>query len=130
MNETTMFLAQIMGPTLGLLGLGMILNRGFYIEMYENIIDANLAYLLTSMAMLATGAAMVNKHLLWSSLPEILISIVGLSILIKGAAFAILPSAFKSIIKSVLNSYSGLLSISAVVWLIGGAYLSYVGYIA
>jgi len=48
--------------------------------------------------------------------------------LIKGAAFALLPTAFKKLVDSIICP--NLLMFGGLVWLIGGAYLSYLGFFA
>jgi hypothetical protein len=126
MNETTLFLAQIIGPTLGLLGLGMLLHSKFYLKVMKDVFEPKGAYLITNMAMLVAGMAMVTKHCFWGSLPEVLITLVGWGILIKGIIGALAPKAFSNLINSIATS--GVLSFGAYIWIIGGGYLTWLGF--
>lgn len=127
MNDTTIFLAQIMGPTLGLLGLGMLINSDFYHKLYKNVMEPNLAYFLTVMLMIIGGVVLISRHFLWSTFTEGLVSFLGLAVLVKGAALAIVPNGFKSLVKTVVSS--GLINFAGFVWLVGGGYLTYVGFL-
>ncbi len=126
MGETTLFLAQITGPTLAILGLGMLLNKSFYRDLYKNVMEANLAYLTITIAMIISGIVIVSKHFLWGTFSEGLISFLGLAILFKGIAFALMPGAFNKLVKSILSAE--LVNFAGAIWLIGGVYLSYVGF--
>ena len=128
MNEMTLFLAQIFGPVLGLVGLGILLNRSFYMKAFKDFSKEGFNFMMIVMAMLAIGVIMVMKHFLWGSFPEILISVIGLGFLVKGALLAVMPKAFDSLIKAVLSK--GLMLFVGGLWLVGGLYLSYVGFIA
>ncbi|MBN2087803.1 hypothetical protein JW758_05635 [Candidatus Peregrinibacteria bacterium] len=128
MNDITIFLAQIFGPVLGFVGLGILLNQGFYMKAFKDLTKESFGLVMNNMAMIAIGVVLVMKHFLWGSLPEVLISLVGLAFLVKGALLAIMPKAFDSFIKSVLSKE--LMMFAGGLWLVGGAYLSYVGFMA
>jgi hypothetical protein len=126
MNDTTLLLAQLLGPTLAIIGLGLVVQKEFYLKLYKNIFEPNLSYLLMLLVMIPIGISIVMSHFLWGSLAEILVSLVGLAILGKGAILAISPNTLKGITNSVVSS--GILPIGGFVWLIGGGYLTYVGF--
>jgi len=126
MNETTLFLAQIIGPTLFFTGLGILLHPKFYEKVFKAMGETDFDTLLTPMIMIPIGIVMVLKHFLWNSLPEVLVSIVGLGILIKGILFAVMPTMFKSMIRSILTK--GLITFASLLWIAGGAYLCWVGF--
>jgi uncharacterized membrane protein len=128
MNETTLFLAQVIGPTLAILGLGMLINSSFYLKVMKDIFEPKGAFLITNMAMLATGMAMMSKHFLWGSLPEILVTIVGLGILIKGILASLMPNAFDNLVDTMTKA--GALSFGGLIWVIGGGYLTWLGFLA
>jgi len=127
MNDSTLFLAQIIGPTLGLIGLGMLIDKNFYHKLYKNVMEPNLAYLLTTMLMIIGGIVFVSRHFLWDTFTEGLVSFLGLAVLVKGIALALVPTGFNGLVKSVIST--GLLAWAGIIWLIGGAYLSYVGFL-
>lgn len=127
MSEMTIFLAQIIGPTLGLIGLGMLLNPKFYAKIVKSFgSEENFDMMVTPMLMIAVGVVMVMKHFVWTSFPEGLISLIGLAMLIKGGMMALMPTVFKSIVRAL--PIKGMLMVGGLFWLAGGAYLSYVGF--
>lgn len=129
MNEMTLFLAQVMGPTLTLIGLGIIFNRSFYGQVFKTVGKVDFDMLLTPMIMIPLGIILVMKHFLWGSFPEILISIIGLGILIKGAFLAIVPTGYKSYINFVFTKKI-VVPFAGIIWIAGGLYLSWIGFLA
>jgi len=128
MNETTLFLAQIMGPTFAVMGLAMLLHRDYYNEVFKKSMEPNLAYLMTTMAMIVIGVVLVTKHFLWGSLAEIIISFISLAILIKAVCLALVPTALNDFIKKFM--IPKLLNFGSIIWIVGGLYLIFVGYFA
>ncbi len=129
MNETTLFLAQIMGPTLGLLGLGMLLNPRHYGKIFKTVGSEDFDMFLMPMLMISLGVVLVMKHFLWSNLAEVLVSLIGLGMLIKGAVLALFPKLYKSYVKTVFAKDS-MISFAGVVWLALGASLTWAGFLA
>jgi len=128
MNEMTLFLAQIFGPVLGFMGLGMLINQDFYMKSFKTFSKEGFAFVATVMAMIAVGVVLVMKHFLWTSFPEILVSIICLGFLIKGVLLAVLPKTFDGLIKMLFSK--GIMMFGGFAWFAGGAYLSYVGFFA
>ncbi len=89
--ENTQFLSQIWGPTVLAVGLGIFASRKYYIRVYRELEKETLAVLIFGMFGIAAGIAQIMYHNSWGSLPEILISIFGWGLLIKGLMFAIFP---------------------------------------
>ncbi len=127
MNEITTLMAQLMGPTFALIGLGMLLNPKFYSKVIKSFSEPDFDQLLTPMIMIPVGIALTMKHFLWGSLPEVLVSIVAIAILVKGIMIAIMPTAFKGILKSL--PINGLMWVGGLIWIVGGAYLSWAGFL-
>jgi hypothetical protein len=128
MNETTLFLAQIFGPVLGFVGLGILINQSFYMKAFKDFSKEGFGFVTAVMAMIAIGIVLVTKHFLWGSLPEVLVSLIGLAFLFKGTLLAVMPKAFDDLVKLILSKK--LMMFAGGLWLVGGAYLSYVGFLA
>ena len=128
MNDTTLFLAQIFGPVLGFIGIGILFNRNFYMKAFKDFSKASFSYFVTVMAMIAIGVVLVTKHFLWGTLPEALISFIGLAFLIKGILLTIMPKAFDKLVAAIISK--GLLTFAGILWLIAGLYFSYIGFFA
>ena len=80
------------------------------------------------MGMIAVGVVLVTKHFMWGSLAEVLVSLIGLGFLIKGALLIVMPKAFDGLIKTFYSK--NLIKFAGGLWAIAGAYLSYVGFLA
>ena len=94
MNDMTLFLAQIFGPVLGLVGLGILVSRDVYFKAFKDFKNITFGTVLMNMAMIALGVVLVMKHFLWGSVPEVLISVVALAFLFKGVMLAVFPKYF------------------------------------
>ncbi len=128
MNDTTLFLAQIMGPTLAAFGLGIIFSPKHYSDIYKNMEKAALTLMFMTMTMIVAGMAVVLKHFMWGSFAEIVVTVVGLAMLIKGIMFAIMPNTLLKLTKTVVSN--GLIQFGGILWLLGGGYLCWVGFLA
>lgn len=126
MNETTLFLAQILGPVFSIMGLGMIANSEFYFQMYSSLNERKFEMMIFAMAMIPIGIAMLLKHFLWGNLPEIIVSFLGLVIFIKGLFMGVLPKFIIKLTDNILSKT--LLMIGGTIWIIFGVYLIWVSY--
>ncbi len=87
----TIFLAQIWGPILLAVGLGILLSHSFYIRIYRDLEKETLSVLLFGMLAMMLGIVHIQAHNIWGSLHEIIISILGWGLLLKGIFFTVLP---------------------------------------
>ncbi len=90
--ELTTFLAQLWGPILIAVGLGFFVSRPYYIRIYKDIEQAPFAVLFFGMAAMAAGLAQLLSHNAWDSLPEILVTLLGWGLLLKGVICVVSPS--------------------------------------
>lgn len=127
MNEITIFLAQMWGPILVVLGIGILTSRTYYQKIYRNLESETLALLATSVIAMAAGIAHVLYHNTWDSVPEIVITVLGWLLLIKGAMLALFPKAVDRFGDRAARS--NLFSAAAVVAIILGGYITAVGYL-
>ena len=125
--ETTLFLAQIWGPTILAVGIGIFVSRGYYIKIYRDLEKEKFAALVFGMMAVAAGAAHIGAHNTWGTLPEIVISLLGWGLFIKGAMLTIAPKladkAGDWTVKSKLVPSAGGFA------LLVGVYLSWLGYV-
>ncbi|MFA7286811.1 MAG: hypothetical protein WC052_04105 [Patescibacteria group bacterium] len=124
--DTTIFLAKIWGPVILAVGLGVFVSRSYYIKIYRDLEKETLAVLIFGMVGMAAGIAQVLSHNVWGTLSQIIISLLGWGLLIKGLTFAITPRIVDW--SGNLVSNTKLISFVGVFTLVVGAYLSSVGY--
>lgn len=126
--ETTIFLAQIWGPVMLALGLGMLISRDRYLRMYRELGHKDFSILVFAMAAIAAGVVQIGAHNVWGSLPEVLISLFGWLLLVKGAALAIFPKLVGKVARCYTKN-SAFVITGGVILLVIGAYLSYLGFL-
>lgn len=124
--DTTQFLAQIWGPVLIAVGLGIHLSPAYYARIYHDLEKETLALFTFGIFAMAIGILQASVHTLWGSVPQIVVTLLGWGALVKGAAFLIAPKLVDRggdwAVNSRLLPYVGALV------LLLGAYVSWVGY--
>jgi len=125
MNETTIFLGQLMGPILIILGLSMLVRQDAYREFIQNLSKNRSLLLYNGIIEGTAGLAIVLHHNLWATPSQAIISLIGWGMLVEGV-FDLFVS--KTTIKDIAHSGAGVLNITAVVSVLIGAYLAYVGF--
>lgn len=126
--EITVFFAQLWGPITLAIGLGIFISRPYYIKTYRDLQNETLAVLIFGMMGIAAGIIQVTAHNEWSTLPQVVISILGWGLLIKGAVFMIAPGLVDK--WGDWAADSKLIPVAGVTMLVIGAYLSWFAYFA
>ena len=126
--ETTMFLAQLWGPALLAVGVGLLLNRADYKKVYKGVSNEPLATLAFGLLAMTIGLAQILTHNIWNSTAAIVVSLLGWSAFLKGIVCIIAPgstAAWAHRFEKVKP-----LGISGVFAVITGVYLIWIGFIA
>jgi len=126
--DTTMFLAQLWGPVMLAMGIGFFVSREYYVKIYRDIEKAPFAALLFGMAGMAAGIAHVLAHNVWEGMPQILITLFGWALLLKGASFTIWPRIADKAGDWAVDSK--LVPVVGVVLIAVGAYITWFAYLA
>ena len=125
--DVTMFLAQIWGPIMLAVGLGIFSSRRHYMHVYKDLDKETFAVFTFAMMAITVGILQINVHNAWGTLPQIVVSILGWGLLAKGALFAIAPHWADK--WGNWEADSKLISITGTALFILGLYLSWVGYL-
>jgi hypothetical protein len=129
MSADTLHLAQLIGPILILLGVSFGMNKKFYINWFKKMDKEDGFLFLAGLVETTAGLAIVLGHNLWGSAAEIIISFLGWAMILEGSLCLLLNKKFpKGIVSHMMKSMPEFMSISAVVMLVAGTYLSYLGY--
>ncbi len=126
--DTTLFLAQLWGPAILAVGIGIFVSRSYYIRIYRDLEKEALAVLVFGMVMMIAGIAQIMYHNVWDTLPQIIISIIGWGTLVKGTVFIVAPR----IVDKTGDGWvkTGLIPLAGACTVIIGAYLSWFAYLA
>lgn len=128
MNETTLLVSQFAGPIFIVTGLGLLLNLKYFLKISGDFDKSPLTAMVSGMAAMVLGLAIVFKHNLWATPQEVVVSLLGWGSLVKGAAFLLAPTLIGKLTKSLLST--GYLVFGSVFVLALGGYLSWVGFFA
>jgi len=126
--EITVYLAQIWGPIILAVGIGIFTSRNYYVRVYRELEKDALAVLVFGMVGMALGIMHVHLHNVWSSFPQFVVSLLGWALLVKAVVFIIAPKLVDRAGDRAANSK--LIPVIGIVMLILGVYLSWVGYVS
>lgn len=126
--ELTVFLAQLWGPVILAVAVGMYVSRSQYQRLYRDLEKAPLAVLLFGMIAMAAGIVHVSAHMAWDSLAQSIVSLLGIGLLAKGVAFIVFPKLVDQ--KGDWVAGKKLVPLVALMMLLVGGYLTWVGYLS
>ena len=126
--DITIFLAKLWGPAVLAVGLGIFISRNYYVKIYRDLEKDALAVLLFGMVAMTVGAAHIFFHNVWSTFPQMFVSFLGWGLFVKGTLFVVTPNLVDKAGDFWVSKH--LIPIAGVLTLIGGIYLSWIGYLA
>lgn len=126
--DITTYLASIWGPVMLAVALGVFMNAAYYRKVYRDLEQDTLAALVFGMLAMAIGIMQVQVHNLWDTVPQILVSLLGWAVLLKGAAFLLAPKLVDSMGDRWANMK--LIPVAGTAMLLLGGYLTYIAYLA
>ena len=127
--QTSIFLAQLIGPLFLVMGIGMLLNRDGYRAMaHEFLASRSLIYVAGLLAFLP-GLAIVLVHNVWVADWRLIVTVFGWLGVIGGVFRLLFPQQVTAVGEKMLAS-PGYMPVGAIGVLLFGAILSYYGYFA
>ncbi|WP_144864770.1 hypothetical protein [Hyella patelloides] len=125
MKETTLFFAKLASAYFLVTGLGFLISTDFYEKMVqENASTDPVTLNLSGAVHFLVGLSILIQHFLWGSLAEVIITLIGFSAMLKGAALIVIPELT---LKSPKTGQRAI-RLSSVGFIIIGIYLGYVSY--
>ena len=128
MDPLTIFIAQLAGPAMLAVGLGIYLSRNYYMKVYRHLESETLAVLMSGLIALTIGIAIVLNHNLWDSFLATFVTLVGWLSILKGLLLIIVPRMVDKIGDSMANTQW--FSFVGAFYTVIGAYASYLVYLA
>lgn len=125
----SMLLAQVVGPLMVLIGLGVLFNPTTFSLMMEEMNSGKqyLVLFVTGAVTTILGLLVVLSHNVWVWDWSLLITLLGWATLIKGAVMLLFPKASMAISR-FYQGKSGLVVGAGLVGLVIGLVLSYYGF--
>ncbi len=121
------FIARLTGPSLVVIGMGILLNEANYAAMITEAAHSPTLIYLSGLLTLSLGLAILNVYRAWTADWRVVITILGWLLAIGGVIRIVLPQ-FTATLATALYSTSAGLTVFAVVMLVLGGYLSFEGY--
>ena len=127
MDLTSLF-AQIWGPVLVLIGIGILVGPSHYLTVYRDLKKEPFAAFVFGTFAIALGLAHIGMHNHWSVAEEIIVSLLGWGLFLKGALFIIAPDVVGRV--GTIVSSRRAISVIAMALIIVGTYLTWTAYLA
>jgi hypothetical protein len=126
--RTSIFLAQLIGPVMLAVGIGMVANGAVYRELAEEFLRSRALIYLSGLLTMTAGMAIILNHNVWRPNWPVVITVLGWLAAIGGAIRIIAPQGTEKVGRAMLNSTVGF-TFARVIWLAAGALLCFYGYI-
>jgi len=126
--DITIFLAQIWGPIILAVGIGVFTSRSYYLQIYRDLEKETLAVLCFGMFGMAIGIIQISVHNIWDTFAQGFVSFLGWALLLKATLFIVAPRFVDKSGEWAANLK--LVPVSGGLMLLLGAYLTWLGYLA
>lgn len=127
--DTSLFLAQLIGPVLLVTAAAVLINQDNMREMARDFLEHRGLIFLAGILTLVAGLAIVLTHNVWEWSWAVVITIFGWLGVIGGFFRIVFPDSVKSVGTAMLEK-RGLFTAGGVVQGLIGAWLCYFGYMA
>ncbi len=126
--DTTIFLAQVWGPTILAVAVGIFVSRAYYLKIYRDLEQNSLSVLVFGMIAMVAGIVQVLAHNVWETFPQIVVSFLGWALLLKGLLFLVAPG----FVDRAGDKWVSLkmIPLAGIISLVIGVYLTWFGFIA
>jgi hypothetical protein len=126
--DTSIFIAQLLGPPILLAGLSLIAHQSFYGGVAESVRNSpGLLYMMGMLRLLA-GLAIVLVHNVWTWDWRVIITLMGWIALLRGVLILAAPEAVIGMTRRFLERDGMIPLLAAAAIVLGGA-LCFFGYV-
>ena len=126
--DTSLFLARLLGPTMLVMGLGLLVNRSTYRNLSLEVLDSRALLFIAGLIAFVAGLAIVLTHNVWVAGWPVIITVFGWASLFAGIVRIVFPDQVAQLGRRAADS-QGFLLFGIVLYLGLGAWLSYAGYL-
>jgi len=127
--QPSIFLAQLIGPTLLVIGLGMIVNREAYRLMGQEFIASRALIYIAGLLAFVPGLAIVLTHNVWVAGWPVIVTLFGWLALLGGIFRLLFPQEVTRLGTRMLAN-PATLTMGGAGTIVLGAILSFFGYVA
>lgn len=127
--ELSLYLAQLLGVVLVVIGLALLLRTNHFQKMYQEIIKSEMMLILSGIFALVLGTVIVLSHNIWEASWVVILTIFGWMGVAKGVLLLLLPGEMAQMTSKWFKG-KGLLIFAGVFYLLLGLVLGYFGWFA
>lgn len=127
--ELSLFLAQVIGIVLFVIGFGFICNATHYQKMFAAVLKNDGFILFSAMFSLIIGTFLVLTHNIWEQSWVVIITIFGWIGLLKGFLLAIFPKQMVKMSSSMLKT-AAMFRLAGIFFMLFGGVMLYFGFFA
>ncbi|MFN3234182.1 MAG: hypothetical protein ACE365_02055 [Gammaproteobacteria bacterium] len=124
--DVSLFLAKVFSLYLCIFGLAMLGNHDRFVKDIDHILENRAVMFLSAITVLILGILLVISHNVWVAGWPVIVTILSWMTFTKGALMLLMPS-FEIKRRHLLKQSSVFYSI-AIIYLVIGVYLGYVGF--
>jgi hypothetical protein len=125
--ETSIFLAQLIGPVALVGAIALFLNSAAYKAMAHDFLRSPALIYLSGLLTMTAGLAIVLNHNVWGVNWRVIITIFGWAATIGSAVRIAFPDTVRTIGEAMLGKPM-VMTVGGIVWLALGAVLCFYGY--
>ena len=92
---------QLLGIVYFVIGIGIVINRDYYLRMFDGFIENSAVMYLGGCMSLIVGFLLVTFHNEWTASWSVIITIIGWLALIKGFCLFLVPKLFIRMIRAM-----------------------------
>lgn len=121
------FIARLTGPSLVVIGIGILLNEPNYAAMIAEAARSPTLIYISGLLTLPLGLAILNVYRSWTADWRVVVTVLGWLLAIGGVIRIVLPQFTATLATTLYSTPTGLTAFAIVVLVLGG-YLSFQGY--
>jgi len=125
--EPAVFVARLMGPSLFVIGVGVLLNPTHYAAMITEAVQSPTLMYLAGLLTLPLGLAILNVYRSWTVGWRVIITILGWLLFVGGIIRIVLPRLTATLVTALYSTSIAFMIFGAAMLVLGG-YLSFEGY--
>ena len=126
--ETSVLLAQIIGPTILILGIGILMNLGHYRRLVDDFAASPFQIFFAGLLSLLFGILIVCFHNVWEWRWPVMITIIGWILLLRGILGITAPGFIRTIVERYPRN-TFVLGLSALTAVVVAAILTYFAFV-
>ena len=125
--SSSVFLARLIGPFFLIVAVSLLINQAQFRTIAEEFMRSPALVFLTGLMILPVGLALVLTHNVWTADWRVLITILGWLTIVSAALRLLAPQQALNMGRR-LYAMPNTLYLSAAIWLVVGAILTFFGY--